>query len=235
MKKYFVITICVAALFAAGCQTSAPPDPGTAQQEQPPVDQSPGVQEYTPDPPEILADLIKDEYDGLDFSVNVLERNAILPGMSFIATVVVENTGDETLYYTQGSGSFSTPEALFLFSDSLQTVLPKDHLGIVTMDFVTNELKPGDTLLFKLPVMAVKPNPDFNIFTFELFNEDKYIADMEWPDLQDTYPDLAAAAPGSYTIKAYFLYNIARVENDVSNVFEGPTGYAEAECVISIS
>jgi len=224
MKKYLII-ICIIALFATGCQTSTP----TASD---PAPEQPG---YSPAPPEVLADLTKDEYDGLEFSVNVLERNAILPGMSFLATVAVENKGDESLYYTQGSGSFTTPESLFVFSDSLQTVIPKDHLGIVTMDFVTNELKPGDSLLFKFPVMAIKPNPDFSIYTFELFNEEKYIADMEWSDLQDIYSDLNAAAPGSYTIKAYFLYNIAKIENEVSNAFEGPTGYAEAECVISIS
>ena len=219
MKKCFIV-ICIAALFATGCQTSAPtPEP-------------PG---YIPEPPEILADLTKDMYDGLEFSVNVLERNAILPGMSFLATVVVENKGSDSLYYTKGSGSFTTPESLFLFSDSLQTVQPRDHLGIVTMDFVTNELEPGDSLMFKLPVMAIAPNPDFNTYTFELFGEETYIADMEWSDLEDRFPDLKAAAPDSYTIKAYFLYNIAKIENDVSNAFDGPSGYAEAECVISVS
>ena len=235
MKKYLILLI-LATVFATGCttgpKTQAAPDPSPEPQ---PDNQPPGVQEAGP-APDFLADLTKDEYDGLDFSVNVIERSAILPGMVFQATVLVENKGDKTLSYTQGSGSFETPDALVLYSDTLQTVLTRDRLGIMTMDFVTNELKPGDNLLFKLPVMAIEPSPDFNACAFELFGEELYIADMEWPDLQERYPDLAAVEPGAYTLKAFFRYSIREGgEAGQFDAFGGDTGYAEAECTVSVS
>ena len=267
MKKYLIVLV-LATVFAAGCtagpkgQTPADPSP-----EPQPENQPPGVQDAGP-APDFLAGLAKDEYDGLDFSVNVLERSAILPGMVFQATVLIENKGGKTLFYTQGSGSFETPDALTLYSDALQAVPPRDRLGIMTMDFVVNELKPGDSLLFKLPVMAIEPDPDFSAYAFELFSEETYIADMEWPALQERYPGLAAAGPGAYTLKAYFRYSKSGGDgaggdgaggdgaggdgggdesdgaggDDVGgfdvggfDAFGGDTGYAEAECVVSVS
>jgi len=229
MKKYFIIMVCIIALFTAGCSAGAP------AASDPPAPE-PAEQGYAPAPPEILSGLINDEYDGLVFTVEVLERNAILPGMSFTATVLVENTGDKTLNYIQGSGSYETPEAVFLFSNTLQTVYPKDQLGLATMDFVAKELKPGESLLFKLPVMAIQPNPDFDLYTFELFNDTVFIADVDWTELQDRFPDLVAAAPGSYTVIAYFLYNISEeFDGGMTNIFDGPTGYAEASCTVTIS
>jgi len=185
-------------------------------------------------PPDSVADLTKDEYDGITISVDVLERKAILPGNVFTATVVVENTGDKTVSFVQGSGSFEIPEAVFLYSDTLQTIIPSDHLGIMTMDFVTHELKPGESLVFKLNAMAIQPNPDFDSYTLQLFNEDMYIGDMDLSNIQDRFPSLVAADPGSYTMKAYFLYSLVD-ENGEFGFLMGPTGYAEAETIINIS
>ena len=233
MKKILIILI-IATVVGTGCNTgSRTPASSDPPSEEPPESQSPGAQEAGP-APEFLAGLTKDEYDGLDFSVDVLERNAILPGMAFQATVALENKGDKTLFYTQGSGSFETPEALVLYSDTLQTVIPRDRLGIMTMDFVVQSLRPGDSLLFKLPVMAIEPSPDFGACTFELFGEEIYIADMEWSALQERYPDLAPAAPGAWTLKAYFRYGVNDGAGE-TDTLGGDTGYAEAECVVSVS
>ena len=235
MKKYLIVLI-IATVFAAGCGTGQKAqEPAEPSPEPGPDNQSPGMQEGG-SAPDFLEGLAKDEYDGLDFTVNVLERSAILPGMVFQATVLIENKGDKTLSYTQGSGSFETPDALTLYSDTLQAVPPQDRLGIMTMDFVVNELKPGDSLLFKLPVMAIEPDPGFGTYAFELFGEEIYIADMEWTGLKERYPDLKAAEPGAHTLKAFFRYSVSGGDEAGGfDAFGGDTGYAEAECVVSVS
>ena len=225
MKKY-IFLIALIALFVTGCQTGG----GSADQ---PQDAAPDVQEDN-SMPDTVTGLAKDQYDGLNFSVDVLERKAILPGTAFQATVIVENNGDKTVSYIQGSGSFETPEALFLYSGLMQRVVPSDQLGVMTMDFVTKELKPGDSLQFRLNVLAIQPNTDFDTYTYALFDEGIYIADLEWSDLQDRYPSLVALEPGSYTLNAYFLYTVPD-ENGEIDVFGGPTGYAMASTIIGIS
>ncbi|MDR1766664.1 MAG: hypothetical protein LBR77_11465, partial [Lachnospiraceae bacterium] len=83
------------------------------------------------------AKLIKDEYDGLTFTASVNTRQAILPGSVFQVHLTVKNTGDQTVSYVKGSGSFTTPSALSVEVDGLQRVLPQDQLGVNTMDYVT--------------------------------------------------------------------------------------------------
>ena len=235
MKKQLPLTltlIIAIILITTGCQVYGQ-ESADPSQDQTAEGQTPSVQEDSTEP-DAIAGLTQDEYDGLTFTVKVLERNAILPGMSFTATVLVENTGDKTISYVHGSGSFETPEAVFLYSDSLQPVIPADHLGVMTMDFATYVLEPGDSLLFKLNVMAVEPNPNFDDLTFEMFNEGTYIADMDWDTLHGLDPSLVAVQPGSYTLKAYFLYRI-HDENDPFSGFDGPTAFAVAETTITVS
>jgi len=226
MKKYIIVIILITALFVTGCRTGN--TASDSNQNQPSV-QGDGSA------PEFIDGLIRDQYDGLEFSVEVLERKAILPGTVFQATVLVENKGDKTINYIQGSGSFTTPEALSVFSDSLQTILPEDHLGVMTMDFVTDELKPGDSLLFRFNVMTIAPDPDFATYTHDLFNEGTYIADMDLASLQDRFPSLTAVAPGSYTLKAYFLYTVPEEGGGEFDFMGGATGYAVAETVINVT
>ena len=236
MKKQLILTltmILTIAILATGCRAAgAPPsdaDPGQTSDGQPP-----NVQEDSTRP-DAVADLIENEYDGIDISVEVLERMAILPGMSFQATVLIENNGDKTVSYVQGSGSFDIPEAVFLHSDTLQTILPEDRFGAMTDDFVTQLLEPGDSLLFRLNVMAIEPDPEFNAYSQDVFASDgEYIGNMEWAALQERFPGLTAVQPGSYILNAYFLYRI-HDENDQFAAFSGPTGFAEAQTLIGIS
>jgi len=223
MKKFFFI-ILTTLLFITGCQAGGTPSDDTDTAT---VQDDGSV-------PDVLEGLTLNEYDGLEFTVNVLERKAILPGTPFVATVTIENKGDQTISYIQGSGSFTIPEAVFLYSGNLQTVIPQDHLGIATADFVTHDLKPGESLMFKLDAMAIEPHPDFRAYTFEMFDEQVYIADMDWTDLQGRFPELVPAQPGNYMLKAYFLYSIAD-ENAQFAALTGPTGYAVAETVIGVS
>ncbi|MCL2486359.1 MAG: hypothetical protein FWE86_02015 [Oscillospiraceae bacterium] len=226
MKKLLIMTLLLA-LAISGCKSPADlPENVTGTDA---GDASAGNQNL-----DFLEGLIKNEYDGIEITAEMLERMAILPGMPIPITVVVTNTGDKSVFYVQGSGSFETPEALFLKSDELQTVRPSDQLGIMTMDFVTKELKPGESLHFKLYAMAIEPNENFDEYTFELFAEGTYIAEMDWLTLNERYPDLVAAEPGSYTVNAYFLYTVAG-EDGQNDAFVGATGYAQAEAVIGVS
>jgi len=228
VKKLLIIVLLIA-LPMAGC-VGGGKDPAPA----PLPDPGPGGTE-TPPPVDLLEGLTKDEYPGIEMSADVLERMALLPGMPVPVTVVVQNKGDKTVSYVQGSGSFETPQALFLRSDSLQPVIPRDQLGIMTMDFVTKELKPGESLLFKFSVMAIEPNAGFDGNTQALFlDEETYIADLEWPALQERYPDLTAVKPGSYTVSAFFIYTMASGDGE-ADIFGGGTGYAQADCAIGIS
>jgi len=236
MKKFLILMLTLIftiVLFATGCKPESSYGSDSSQ-DQPPGAEPPNIREDGTEPA-VIEGLIRDEYDGLEFSVNVLERKAILPGTPFQATLLVENKGDKTVTYVHGSGSFEIPEALFLYSGILQTVLPKDRLGVMTADYQTATLEPGDSLLFRLNVMAIEPDPDFDAYTLELYSDDGiYIFDMEWAALQERFPGLVAAQPGNYVLKAYFLYRVYD-ENEPFDAFSGPTGFAEAETVIGIS
>lgn len=247
MKKLLTIAL-VLMLLATGCGTG-----GNSQSSSQPVEPESTVPEVSvadpvePEEPDEeslpeeeaavdrLEGLLKDEYDGLTITAAVLERMAILPGAAVPVTVTIENTGDKTVFYTQGSGTSETPQALYAATDDLQPVIPKDNLGIMTMDFVTKELKPGENLKFVLYVMAIEPNDQFDTYTYDLYNADEtYIAEMEWPTLQEQHTDLVAAQPGSYTIHVNFLYYLPE-ENGMGNPLGEPSGYAQAECVIGVS
>ncbi|MCL2068509.1 MAG: hypothetical protein FWH00_01285 [Oscillospiraceae bacterium] len=241
MRKLLLLMLS-AMMLAAGCQV---PPPGHPAAGTPPLAAPPQTQPVTPPPqsnppasplpPSQIEGLTRDEYDGIEITAAVLERMAILSGAAFRIRVVVSNNGDQTVSYTHGSGSYTTPQALFLHSNGLQTVIPRDHLGPVTMDFATKEIKPGESLEFSMYAMAVLPGEDFDTHTFELWIEaQQYIADMDWHSLHEKYPGLIAAQPGSYSIEAYFLYTIAD-ENDPFKAFSGPTGYAVNELAVGIS
>ena len=241
MKKLLIVFLLLVLIITmAGCGSGAP----TAEQ-QPGQPEDPPQNETAPDPGAGVADpgqpldftegLVRDEYPDLVMTANVLVRKAFLPGMTVPVTVVIENKGDKSIYYVQGSGSFEIPEALILRSEDVQPVLTSDRLGFSTSDFVIEELKPGDRLLFRLNVRAILPNINFNEYTYEMFKEDVYIADMEWSDLQNRFPDLVAVTPGNYTASVYFLYIVVR-EGDNADIFDlNATGYAQADCDILIS
>ncbi|MDR2933631.1 MAG: hypothetical protein LBV27_11070 [Oscillospiraceae bacterium] len=181
-----------------------------------------------------LDGLVENEYDGLKMTAEVLERKAILPGSGIPVTVIIENTGDQTIAYTQGSGSFETPQAIFARADKLQVVLPEDHLGPATMDYVVKELAPGENLKFVLYVMAIKPHEEFDAYTYEMGEKDQYIADMEWSQLEEAYPELESAEPGTYDVHVYFTYSIM-TDAQQPALLSGPTGYAQADVQVGVT
>lgn len=234
-------------LLFAGCGTNAPADniklaseapAESIVTEIPSVESPPEVSEENPAVSNIgqrLGGAVKDAYAGIEIDAYVRERKAILPGFAVPVTVTVKNTGSQTVDYIWGSGSYKSPEALFINVNGLQTVLPPDRLGPATMDFRTEELKPGDTLEYVMYVMAIEPNANFDTYSIKMHSADSgYIAEKGWDELQKEFPDLVAAKSGSYEGQAYFLYYI-RNESGTSDFTEMPTGYAEHSFSIGVS
>jgi len=181
---------------------------------------------------DFTAGLTENEYPGLEITATVLERMAILPGSVIRVNIVIENTGDQTVTFTQGSGTNTIPEALLVTADGLQPILPEDRLGISTMDFNVLQLLPGESVQFDWFVLAAEPNADFDNATRELFMQDElYVADLSWEELQEKVSDLTAAAPGSYDIHVYFRYLVGDEEADI---FGGDTGFTQTTFSVTI-
>lgn len=244
MRKAFLSFVLAVMLFViAGCGTNNQANDIKLTSEAPESTETPAEAPTEPPtsiPPALsikqrLGNVVKDAYTGIEIDAFIRERKAILPGFAIPVTVVVRNTGDETIDYVQGSGSYQTPEAVFIGVDGLQAVLPKDHLGPTTLDFRTQELKPGDELEFTMYVMAIEPDPNFDTYSIEMYSDnERYIAEQEWQELQEEFPDLIPAASGSYQGHAYFIYYV-RGESGASDFTTEPTGYAQYDFQISVS
>ena len=183
--------------------------------------------------PESLHGLIEDEYANLEITAEVLQRMAILPGSTIPLSVSITNNGDQKIIYTQGSGSFEIPEALVLDISKLQAILPKDHLGVATMDIRSGELLPGETLNYTLNIRAIEPTENFNDYTYSKWNDgNEYIADIDWETLSGEYSDLTAAKADTYEGHVYFLYAL---ENEQGNPTLSPTGYSGKKFTVTIT
>lgn len=183
----------------------------------------------------LLAKLTKNEYPELSIAAEITEKSAILPGSAVKVTITLKNNGDKTIVYEHGSGTFETPQALFMRTSDLQPVIPKDHLGVATMDFQNKELKPGEEKTFDLHLIVIKPNDEFATMTHTVFDsENKYIVDLEWDVLHDKYPSLEKAAVGDYTGEVYFTYYVMEEGATMSATAE-PTGYAEASFSLTVT
>lgn len=223
------LILLIATLALAGCATTGSLPPSSQ-----PADALP-----EPDMPisERTEGLEPDAYDGLKLTAELITEKPILPGDAFEVRVDLENTGDKTVAYVQGSGSWRTPQNLFGEGEHLQYVLPRDNLGIATMDFVVQFLEPGESKNFNLTFMAIEPSADFVERTHELFYEsDIYIADMSWAELQETFPDLIATQPGVHGAGVFLLYSILDPDaaDDVSVDISVPTTFAQALVPVTI-
>lgn len=180
-----------------------------------------------------LKDLELDSYPELTIDAAILERKAILAGTSFEVHVTIKNEGDKTVIFPHGSGTAEIPDAVYVYSDGLQTVIPAGNLGPMTMDMRYNELAPGETAEFVYTLMAVEPNKDFDEFTWDAFSGENstYIADLTPEELAERFPELTFVTPDTYDIHAVFLYSVAGEEDPVGN----PTSYAEKTIQVSIA
>lgn len=186
----------------------------------------------------VLADLVEGQYPELAMTATVKD-DEVKPGEAVVVEVTVSNEGDETLVYTRGSHILENPDALLMQVEGLQPVMSKDQLEAMedaaTRNDATRELTPGDEETFEMHVMAIMPDEDFEERTHTAFASDNdYLADLEWDELQERYPELSKAAVGSYTGNAYFTYYVLGEEED-SSVTRTPTGYELASFVIVVA
>lgn len=250
MKKSLLVIVLSAMLIMSGCGASRNNQDNTvilAPDETPAISAPPAAEppSVEVEPPSAIVNpsvkhnlegLTRDKYDGLEITAEVLERKAILPGAPVPVTVIVKNTGGKTVDYVQGSGKFETPEAVFIDVEGLQTVMPKDHLGPMTLDFVVKELKPGEELRFVIYVMAIEPNENFDRYTVDMHTDGGvYIAETDWTQLLEEYPDLIPAEPGAYRGDAYFTYQTRDGGESEDSFTVNPDGYAAYEFTINVS
>ena len=179
--------------------------------------------------------LIQDEYPELTMTAAVRPPQAIQPGGTVPVTVTVTNSGDNTISYELGSSSHTTPSALLVGADGLQPVIPKDRASLIfAADMATKNLGPGETVTFVIPVKAIEPSRNFNDYTIQLFNDENiYIADLEWADLQGRYPDLVVAKAGNYI--GTFALEYAINTGETAAALNGPTGYAFTDAAIWVT
>ena len=230
-------TVVLGTACSAAATTPPEPDPTLASAVHPVQHVEPPVlpEAEAPAAQNPVEGLVRDEYDGLEITASVLERKAILPGFGVPVSVTVKNTGDKTISYVQGSGSHTTPSALVVEVDGLQTARYKDHLGAATMDFVTKDLKPGEAVSFVAYVMTIEPHPDFSKYTDELFGDgQQYIAEADWSALQERFGELKAAGNGVYDGRAYLRYSIQEDGGGLTLTQE-PTGFSQGDFTINIA
>lgn len=240
MKKKIMLTLlAILLVVTAALSVSAeapdvsPNTPPKAATKPAEITTEPGPAESTA--PDYLNGLIKDEYKDLEITAAVLPRMAILPGSVIPVTVTVKNNGTKTILYVLGSGSHTTPDALHISFEGLQPIIAKDKLGIATMDYVTKELKPGESLTYTLNVLAAQPDEKFDEFTYNTFNKNQtYVGEMDWTSLKKALPSLTAAKGGSYEGSVYFLYAVKDEKNELAFV-NGPTSYAQADLTIGVN
>jgi len=229
IKQIFVF--CAAALLLTACGSKTRDITSEA-----PADEAEAEQNVNTDDQlnESLNGLIKDEYAGLEITAAVLERKAILPGDAVPIAITITNNGDKTIIYNMGSGSFETPQAIQLDIPELQPILARDHLGIATLDMRSNELLPGESIEHTLYIRTIEPNENFNDYTYNKWqDEETYIGDIAWNDLQKEHNDLTPAATGSYEGTIYFLYYIN--EGEQVNPTLSATGYSTSNFTISVT
>lgn len=229
MKKILLFSF-ISMLMLAGCKnenTETEPTKATTET----TETTPG----TSVPAEESAEgLIENQYDGILIEASVPESTGMTSGSAVPITISVTNTGEENVYYVHGSGTHMIPEAIRLTSEQLQPVIPADHLGIATMDYVTKELKPGEELEYVIYLMLMEPTSEFNTITYDMFhNNQTYIADVGWRELSENYSDFKAIASGTYTNRAEFQYFLADDEGNPS--LAAPTGVNKAEFTITVA
>lgn len=228
IKKYLFI-ISSAVLLLTGCGNKE-----NIKTETPDEEQELETDNTETEINEKLNGLIENEDPDLEVTAAVLERKAILSGSAIPLNVTITNKGTNKIIYVLGSGSFKTPQAMFLDIPELQPILPQDYLGAATLDLQYRELMPGESLQYTQYIRAIEPNKEFDEYTYEKWQKDQlYIADIEWSDLKTDYSDLQLIPPGSYEGSVYFLYYIADSNQEIMP--SNATGYTAGKFLIGVT
>lgn len=184
--------------------------------------------------------LVLDEYPELKITVSDFDNTDLISGMVIPINVKIENTGDKSVLYTLGSSGFTTPQALWIDIPQLQPVLPQDYLGPKTMDFITRELKPSETLEYVMYVMAVSTNNNFDLYTQNIYSDyndneiQSYIGSWDYDELVGAYPDILLAPEGTYNASIYFTYYLVDSESSSGASANVESGYAKQDFVVNL-
>lgn len=164
---------------------------------------------------QVLSTLMEGQYPELAMTAEVKEDD-VKPGEAATVKITLTNEGDKTLVYSQGSYAMENPSSLLMEVEGLQPVMSKDQLEAAADDTSRRYqepmlLEPGDKEEFEMRVMAIEPNVEFEERTYSLYTvEDEYIAEMDWEELWELYPDLVKAEAGTYTGHATSLTTCCR-------------------------
>lgn len=256
VKKMIPLLLAIS-VFAAGCGANTPAEEDSAteppqQAEESEESSEPSEEDITEDEEtpsqdteemgmktrveavkEQMEALSPDEYDGLEFTAAILERKAILPGGSMNVHVVIKNTGDKTVSFQKGSQKASVPDAVYVYSEDLQTVIPEGNIGPMTMDMQYEVLEPGEEITLVYTLMAFKPNDSFDEYTYEVYSSDEaeYIANLTPEELTERFPDLELVESGNYKGQGVFFYFLPE---DGENPTGNPTSYAQVTFDINV-
>lgn len=239
MKKIFVLLLVAGVLFA-GCNnnnnnsSSVPPSSTSVD-----PNNMPGAENTLTMTEQRVQGLVLNEYPGLKITVDDMSSSELIAGSVIPVKIKLENIGDKTVFYSLGSGSYTTPQALWLDIPQLQTIMPEDYLPPSTRDMQYRELKPGQMIEHSLSIMAIQPNDNFNNYTSEVYDKYSttenrmYIGNWNYADLNGVYPDLSLAGEGEYNASVYFTYYVMGEES--SAAVGNPTGYAKHDFVIKLN
>ena len=116
--------------------------------------------------PEKVEGLTLDQYDGLTVSLVQLNRMMPLAGEVVTLSFMVENTGDETIAFVQGSSSNPIPDALTFTYNNVELVSYTDEgsVAIATMDYAITQLAPGESVTFDVDVIVNSGLNEVNAF-----------------------------------------------------------------------
>lgn len=231
MKPIFapVLSLAVATAMLAGSLASSSSTSSSASTSGTETD---GVEQ-------VLSTLMEGQYPELAMTVEMVE-DSVAPGAAAEVKITLANEGDKTLVYSQGSYTMENPAALLMEVEGLQPVMSRDQLEALTDDTSRQYqgptlLEPGEDKTFEMYVMAIEPNAEFEERTYSVFTmDDEYIADLQWEELYELYPDLVKAEAGTYTGHAYFTYYVLQ-DGETASDTQTPTGYGLADFDIIVA
>ena len=243
MKIKVFTALAVFGMLISGCagensgniQGAANNEPAADTREDAPRDDISPINSESGRQIDFTSGLTHDIYSDIEMTASVT-KDTVTAGDTVPVTVTISNTGDKTIAYTHGPGSFQTPEALHIRAQELQPILYEDWVsaGSVTSDYQAKELAPGESLNFTVHVRAIEPHISFDEYTRNHYAEhNSYIGDTEWEELHDIHNELTAVKAGSYTGNVYFRYYVLE-EGGEADISEDPTGYARAEFTVRV-
>jgi len=202
MKNHFrrvsLIAICLvlAVILIACAVPTSPPDPPATPPFSPAPAANPSALESAEEEvsrEESMGRMVANDH----VVVEVIVRGTPFSMDEFVSVYVqIANVGEDTLSFIHGSGSNTVPDALQINVGDLVGIY---RPGIMTMDFQTHTLNPGDMLEFDIGFAPYTSNVDFAFIPFMTSDE----ADIEFFEDNE---DFSPAIPGIFEGEVSFSY-----------------------------